>query len=83
MRSDNEPAVLGLKESVRRGSDVEIVLEEVPTGDHQGNGLVENAIKNVQGQFRVIKDDLESRRGRQVFGEHQVAPWMMMFWDQW
>ena len=58
MRSDNEPAILALKEAVRRESDVEIVLEEVPVGDHQANGLVGNAIENVQGQFRVTKDAL-------------------------
>ena len=78
MKSDNEPAILALKEAVRRESDVEIVMEEVPVADHQANGLVENAVKNVQGQFRVIKDALESRRGRRVDGEHPVIPWMVM-----
>ena len=47
MKSDNEPAILALQEAVRRETDVEIVMEEVPVGDHQANGLVENAIKNV------------------------------------
>ncbi len=32
MRSDNEPAILALREAVRREMDVEIVLEAVPTG---------------------------------------------------
>ena len=53
-------------------------MEEVPVADHQANGLVENAVKNVQGQFRVIKDALESRHGRRVDGEHPVVPWMVM-----
>ena len=35
LRSDSEPAILALKEAVRRESDVEIVLEQVPVGDHQ------------------------------------------------
>ena len=81
MKSDNEPAILALKEAVRRESDVEIAMEEVPVGDHQANGLAEiaeNAIKNVQGQFRVIKDALESRHGRRIDGEHPVVPWMVM-----
>ncbi len=46
-------------------------------GDHQASGLAENAVKNAQGQFRVIKDALKSRHGRRVDGEHQVAPWMV------
>ena len=56
---------------------MEIVLEQVPVGDHQANGLVENAIKNAQGQFRVIKDALESRHGRRVEGDHPAVPWTM------
>ncbi len=78
MKSDNEPAILALKEDVRRESDVEIVMEEVPVGDHEANGLAENAVKNVQGQFRVIKDALESGHGRRVDGEHPVGPGMVM-----
>ncbi len=35
-------------------------MEEVPVGDHQADGLAENAVKNAQGQLRVIKDALET-----------------------
>ena len=55
---------------------MEIVLEQVPVGDHQANWLAEDAIKNVHGQFKVIKDASEIRHGRRVKGERQVAPWM-------
>ncbi len=57
---------------------MEIVLEQTPVGGHQARVLVENAVKNVQGQFRVIKDALESRRQRRVEGEHPAVPWMAM-----
>ncbi len=43
--------------------NVEIVMEEALVGDHQANGVEESAGKNVQGQFRVIKDALERRHG--------------------
>ena len=78
LKSDNEPAILALKEAVRKETDVEIVTEESPVGDHQANGLAENAVKNVQGQFRVMKDALESRHGRIIEGEHPAAPWLVM-----
>ncbi len=68
VRSDNEPAILALKEAVRGESDVEIVLEDTPVGDHRASGLAENAVKKAQGQFRVIKDALESRHGRRAEG---------------
>ena len=49
LRSDNEPALLALKVAVRKEIEVELIKEEVPVGDYQANGLVENAVKNVQG----------------------------------
>ena len=32
---------------------MEIVMEEAPVGGPQAKGIVENAVKNAQGQFRV------------------------------
>ncbi len=78
MRSDNEPAMLALKEAVRKETDLEIVMEECPVGDHQANGLVGNAVKNVQGQFRSLKDALESRLKVRSEEEHPAVPWLVM-----
>ena len=51
MKSDNEPAILLLKDLVRKETDVEVVMEEARVGDHQANRAAENAVKNIQGQF--------------------------------
>ena len=59
-------------------NDVEIALDDAPVGDHQASGLVENTVKNVQGQFRMIEDALESRCERRVREDRQVVPWMVM-----
>ncbi len=56
---------------------MEIALEQAFVGEHQACGLVETATKNAQGQFRVIKDALESRHRRPVEGDRPAAPWMM------
>ncbi len=61
LKIDSDPAMLALKEAVRGLSDVEIVVEEAPVGDHQANGALGNAAKNAQGQFRVSKDALASK----------------------
>ncbi len=66
------PTILAMKEAVRRESELEIVLEDVPVNDRQANGLVETAVKNVQGQFRVLSGALESRVGRRIDGEHPI-----------
>ena len=78
MKSDNEPAILLLKDLVRKETDVEVVMEEVPVGDHAANGSVENGIKNVQGQFRVLRDALEARLGMRIQGDHVAVPWLVM-----
>jgi hypothetical protein len=51
MKSNDEPAMLALKEAVRKEASVEIVMEEAPAGDHQANGVAEIVVKNAQGQF--------------------------------
>ncbi len=50
-RSDSEPAILGLKEAVRRKSEVETVLEEAAVGDRQANELVETPSRVHRASF--------------------------------
>ncbi len=72
LRGDSEPAILALRDAIRKESYVEIVLEEVASGEHQAHDMVES-VKNLEGQLRFIKDALESRRERRLDGEHQAA----------
>ncbi len=60
------------------GLCVEIVMEEAPVGDHQENGVAENAAKNVQSQLRVLKNALEVRINRRAEGDRQAVPWMVI-----
>ncbi len=39
---------------------------------------MENAVKNAQGQFCILEECLESRRGRRTEGDHPALPWMVM-----
>ncbi len=66
--------MVALKEAGRRDGEIEIALDESPVSDHQANGLVENAVKNAQSQFRVSKDTLGSRVGRRTDGGHSIDP---------
>ncbi len=74
MMSDNERAILATMEAVRRETSVEIVMEKSLVGYHQAKGVVENAVMIAQGQFRVLKDALESRINRRVEGDHRAVP---------
>ena len=77
LKSDGEPAIVALKEAAKRERHERIVLEEPPVHESQSNGAAENAILQVQGQFRVIKDALESRIGVRITGEATCVPWMV------
>ena len=45
LRSDQEPAIVALKEAVKRG--VNIQMSESPVDEHQANGVIENAVREV------------------------------------
>ncbi len=53
-------------------------MEEAPVRDHQANAASENAVKNAQGQFRALKDALDSRINKRNERDHRVVPWMVM-----
>ena len=60
MKLDSEHAIVALKESAARNAGVEFVpLKESPVGDHQANGLAENACREVKRQVRVLRSALE------------------------
>ena len=55
LKSDNEVAIVALKQAVKRERDQDIILEESPEYDSMGNGEVERQIQEVQGQIRAAK----------------------------
>ena len=61
----------------RECSDIEMVLEETPVGEHQSNGRIEATIRQIQGVFRSIKDGLESKIGERIGGDHWIVPWIV------
>ena len=77
MKSDNEPAIVALKQAVKAERPEEIIMEESPVGESASNGEVENAIKQVEGQFRTFKSCLEEKLGRKLVREHMCVPWLI------
>ena len=57
--------------------DVEMVMEESPVGEHQSNGQIEGAIRQIQGVFRSMKDALEARIGKRLKGDSWAIPWLI------
>ena len=57
----------------------DMVMEESPTYEHQSNGRVERAIQRLQGQYRSLKDGLETRYRMKVTEDHMCLPWLMRY----
>ena len=92
LKSDNEPAILALKEAIKAESSQKIELtgrlnqdrkqdviipEESPAYDSRSNGKVEATIRWVQGQIRTMKSGLESRIGQEAKANHNSIPWLV------
>ena len=77
LKSDQEPAILSLKDAVKSEVRVDIVMEESPEYESKSNGEVERATQVIQGQFRAMKDRLESRYKQRIGGEHPCVPWLI------
>ena len=50
-KSDQEPAILALKQAVRESMHtVEFVMEESPVEEHQSNGTIEVTVREIQNK---------------------------------
>ena len=61
--------------SIEALSGEQCTLDDPPVGDSQSNGDAESAAKQVQGQFRTMRSDLETCYNRQVPVDHTSMPW--------
>ena len=77
LQSDNEPAIVALKESARaRLPDIELLFTESPVKDHQANGDVEVEVREVKRTVRAIKGATEQKLQRRIPPTHPLIAWM-------
>ena len=76
-KSDQEPSILALKNRVVEtlGKKCEVILEESPVDDHQANGEIENCIKELEKQIRVLKLGLEQKMQLTLKDDHPMMAW--------
>ncbi len=76
-KSDNEPSIIALNMAVRDAvTEVEFVLNELPTGDHRVNGEIEVMVRELKRQIRVLKSDTEERLKRMLGDDHPMLAWL-------
>ena len=77
LKSDNEPAIKRLKEIVSEClPGVECVPKEALVGDSRANGSAENAVKQVKGQFRILKTSTEDRYRCKIDAKSCLLAWI-------
>ena len=78
LKSDQEPAILALKEEVRRRMpDVRFLMEESPVSEHESNGAAEVCVRELEKQIRVMKAALESKLGNILDARHPILAWLI------
>ena len=84
LKSDQEPAIKTLRESVVRrvralsGMEVQIVPDMSPVGESQSDGE-EVAIKFIQGQIRTMRLQLQARYKRIIVDNHKAIIWLVPY----
>ena len=83
VKCDQEPAMASLVKEIgahrAAGGGARMVVESSLVGDSKGNGVIERAVKSVQGQVRVMRSALEERIGAKLDPQHVVFPWMVEY----
>lgn len=77
--SDNEPAIVSFKEAAaQRLTSVEAVARSSPVGDHQANGSIEVAVRELKRQ-RALRYGREAKLGRVLRDDDPVLAWSSTF----
>ena len=56
---------------------VRVLLENSPVAEHQSNGDVERANRDIEDQATTLKDALEERLGETIPPESTILPWLI------
>ncbi len=76
-KSDQEPAILDLKNKFKKAGMIKVAMEESPVGDSQSGGSIENAIKQIQGMMRTYKLAVESKIKAEIPEDHPLIAWLV------
>ena len=77
IKSDQENAIKGFAESVKKERDAETLIEYSKVKDSQSNGTGERSVQEHEGITRTMKLALERRLGRLVPSTHPVMTWLV------
>ncbi len=75
VKSDQEPAIMSLKEIFKQENEYKITFEQSPVGERSSNGDIENTIRRITGLARTLKLCLESYLKENM--DWSIVPWIV------
>ena len=75
-KSDGEHSIVALKEKAAKEAGIESISKEAPRGDHQANGMIEAAVREIKAQVRVMKSSLEEKLQMKLGDKHPLLAWL-------
>ena len=72
LKSDNAKELMEIRRHVSAKRSAPTVPLHSPVRESKGNGAVENAVRRWQGQFRTLKNQLDTELGGELPREHPV-----------
>ena len=80
LKSDQEPAIRALCDAVKNGFRGEVVPEKAPKENHEKSiGEAENAVQQVHGMARTLKEHIEINAGIEIQAKHPILAWLVTF----
>ena len=79
INSDQEPAMMKLKQTIAVRRKAETPLIESPVRESQANRRIERAIRKWQAQFRTLRHHLESRLGTKIDNGSAIVEWLIVW----
>ena len=77
MKSDNEITLIALRDKVKAVTDIEVVPQHPVVRQSASNGMVENAVREVEGTIRTMKLALEGRLRNRIPPDHPILFWLV------
>ena len=76
-KSDGEPAIVAVREALARCHGGIVTPQQPPKGEHQANGVAEEAGRTSRDHARVLKINLQAKVGRNIEPHEPIMPWLI------
>ena len=77
MKSVNEITVIALRGKVEAVTDIEVVPQHPVVRQSASNGMIENAVREVEETIRTMKLALEARLRTRIPPDHPILFWLV------